>query len=429
MKIRLMLVALLGLITVNAFAQKGELTNANDALEKYDAVKGQVTLAKPIIMDAKTAIDKAAANQKTANLPQTFALKAGIYSSLLYVDTTATSMATNYATAQEALKKAIELDTKKENAKVIDEATRNLSQIQLNRGVTAYQNKKFDDAYKAFDAYRQLRPDDTTAIYYTALAAGNSNNYSASIANYTKLLATPYSAKSAAYNDLTNMYLANKDTAGALKTIDEALTKYPNNTDLRKRQIIISLQTGKQSDLITKIDAAIKNDPKNKELYLYEGLTYSQIAETTDKELIKAKNASSKAGKAKPGVKLPPDPQIAKLTQTRNDNFSKAADMYKKALEIDPNYFDANMNLGYVLISPAIDAYNELQKVDNQKTYDAGMVKVNGQFDAAKPYLLKAAELDPKSVDALNNLKMYYLGKKDMDNANTTQKKIDALKQ
>lgn len=425
-----MLAALLGLITVNAFAQKGELTNANDALEKYDGLKSTMNLAKPALMDAKTAIDKAAANQKTANLPQTFALKAAIYSSLLYVDTAATSMATNYATAQEALKKAIDLDTKKENAKVIDEATRNLAQIQLNKGVAAYQNKKFDDAYKAFDAYRQLRPDDTTAIFYTALAAGNSNNYSAAIANYTKLLTTPYSGKAIAYNDLTNMYLANKDTAGALKTIDEALTKYPNNSDLRRRQIGISLQTGKLADLFTKIDAAIKNDPKNKELYLFEGLMYSQIAETTNNDLLKLKNASNKAAKPKPGAKAPPaDPQIAKLTQTRNDNFSKAAEAYKKSLEIDPNYFDANLNLGYVLISPAIDAYNDLQKVDNQKTYDAGMVKVNAQFDAAKPYLLKAAELNPKSSEALGDLKMYYLGKKDMDNANATQKKIDALKQ
>ncbi|MDB5151624.1 MAG: hypothetical protein JWR54_375, partial [Mucilaginibacter sp.] len=34
---------------------------------------------------------------------------------------------------------------------------------------------------------------------------------------------------------------------------------------------------------------------------------------------------------------------------------------------------------------------------------------------------------NPQSVDALTNLKSYYLGIRDTDNANATQKKIDAL--
>lgn len=421
-----MLAALLGLISVTAFAQKGELTNASEALEKYDGLKSQPTIAKPNIMDAKTAIDKAATNQKTANLPQTYALKAAIYSSLLYVDTTTTTSATNYATAQEALKKAIELDTKKENAKIIDEATRNLAQIQLNKGVAAYQAKKFDDAYKSFDAYRQLRPDDTTAIYYTALAASNSNNYSAAITNYNKLITTNYSGKPAVYSDLSTLYLLNKDTAGAIKLIEDAVVKYPNSESLRKKEITINLNAGQKNGLIDKIEAAIKNDPKNKELYYYEGMTYSQIAETADKDLTKLKKTANKA--AKPGVKQAPDPQMEKLKQTKTENFNKATEMYKKALDIDPNFFEANLNLGYVIIAPAIDAYNDLQKIDNQKLYDAGSVKVNAQFDMAKPYLLKAVELNPKSAEALGNLKMYYLGKKDTENANVTQKKIDALK-
>src|ERR1700759_979163 len=99
MKIRLMLTALFGVITVSAFAQKGELNNANEQYEKFTLTRATPALAKPAIMDAKTSIDKAAANQKTAQLPQTFALKAAIYSSLLTVDTTQAAVATNLAAA------------------------------------------------------------------------------------------------------------------------------------------------------------------------------------------------------------------------------------------------------------------------------------------------------------------------------------------
>ena len=80
-------------------------------------------------------------------------------------------------------------------------------------------------------------------------------------------------------------------------------------------------------------------------------------------------------------------------------------------------------------IAPAIDAYNDAQQlpVNKVKEYNAAMANVNAQFDVAKPYLLKAVELKPESVDALTNLKSFYLGQKDTENANATQKKIDAL--
>jgi tetratricopeptide (TPR) repeat protein len=213
--------------------------------------------------------------------------------------------------------------------------------------------------------------------------------------------------------DLSSLYLANKDTTNALKSVSEGITKYPSSTDLRKREIEISLQTGKEKEVIQKIQAALTADPKNKTLYYYAGLTYSQTAEAIIKEQAKAKDAAAKNT----------------LQQQKVDNYTKAADMYKKALEIDPNYFEANLNLGYVILNPAIDSYNAANKLpaNKQKEYDAAIAKANSQFDLAKPYLVKAADLNPKSIDALTNLRTYYLGKKDNVNAEATKKKIDAL--
>jgi len=103
--------------------------------------------------------------------------------------------------------------------------------------------------------------------------------------------------------------------------------------------------------------------------------------------------------------------------------------MYKKALEIDPNYFEANLNLGYVIINPAIDEYNAANKLpaNKQKEYDAAIAKAKSQFEAAKPYLQKAKDLKPTSIDALTNLRTYYLGVKDDANAAKLKAEIDAL--
>lgn len=408
---------LLGLMTITAFAQKGEVTTAQDEYTKYSAVRGNKTLDKQSIEslnNAKTSIDKAAANEKTSGLPLTLALKAAIYSSLAARDTVAETSTPLFTTAQEALAKAKELDAeKKENSKMIHDVEINLAQYQLNKGVKEYADKQYDLAYKSFDYYRTVLPEDTNAIYYTGIAAANAKLWAPAIENYTKLLTTNYSGKQRAYQDLSGFYLFNKDTAGAVKVMNEALAKYPGDAALNKRLIELNLQMGKRDEVLKQIETTIASDPKNKTLYYYAGITYTQVADDAAKKATKEKDPAA----------------LATLNKTKTDYQAKAIDAYKKALEIDPNYFQANLNLGYVLISPALDLYNAANKlpVNKQKEYDADIAQANTMFDAAKPYLQKAVDLNPKSVNALSNLKLYYLGKKDMVNANNIKKQIDAI--
>ena len=415
MKIKFLIASLFGIISVTAFAQKNELKNAQEGFEKAQSLRAaQATaLAKKGLEGAKTAIDKAAANEKTATLPQTYALKAAIYADMSNQDTIAKTSLPLYTTAEEAFAKAKELDTNGEYKALIEVAMLNLAQYKLNQGVNEYRDKKFDLAYNSFDRYRQYMPEDTNAIYYTGLAAVNLNNFPVAATHYNKLVTTNYSKNDLVYFELSNVYLNLKDTTAAIKAVNDGIAKYPANADLRKRQIEIYLKTGKQQEVLNQLDATIKNDPKNKQLYYYAGITYSQLAEGIKDQIAKTKDAAAKE----------------KFQEQKTANFAKAAEMYKKALELDPNYFEANLNMGYVLLSPAIDTYNAANKLpaNKQKEFDAAVAKSSEMFDLAKPYLLKATDIDPKSVDALENLKTYYLGKRDMPNANLTKAKIDAL--
>ena len=411
MKIKFLMTGLLAFITATTFAQK-DVSTAQSEYEKFESLRSQPTLAMPSLTKAKEAIDKAATNAKTSNLPQTYAIKASVYGAMAELDTVSATSLPLFTTADEAIKKAKELDTKGEQTKLIDNANRLLARYQLNRGVKAYQANDFQQAYKSFDYFRSIMPEDTTALLYTGLAAVNVKNYPAAIASYDKLVNTKYSNVKGVYNDLVTMYLNNKDTTGALKTITQGLAKYPNSADLRRMEIEISLQQGKQKEVLDKVNAAIANDPKNKSLYYYAGLIYSNSGDLAAQKLAKAPAASKAA-----------------LQTEKEQSYQKAADMYKKAVEIDPNYFDATLNLGYVIISPAIDMYNAANKLpsNQQKAYEAAMAKANAQFDMGKPYLLKAVELNPKSYDALNNLLTYYKGKKDTANIAKINAQIAAL--
>uniref|UniRef100_UPI0025CBEF42 hypothetical protein n=1 Tax=uncultured Mucilaginibacter sp. TaxID=797541 RepID=UPI0025CBEF42 len=179
MKIKLLMIGLLGLSTVTAFAQKGVLRDAQESYDKYTVENSQKILAakaKTDIADAKTSIDKASTNDKTATLPQTYALIGAIYSATAAMDTTgAPATATLITTAQEAIKKAKDAVTTEKDAdiktkctKLIADAGTNLAIYFQAQGVKQYQGGKFELAYQSFDNWSQAT-GDTTATYYAAL--------------------------------------------------------------------------------------------------------------------------------------------------------------------------------------------------------------------------------------------------------------------
>jgi hypothetical protein len=422
MKIKFLMIGLLGLISARALAQKGVLKDAQDSYDQFDVAKGQKLLAAKAnasLADAKTSIDKASANEKTAALPQTYALKGAIYAYMASQDSVPATAAPLLATAQDNIKKAKDADTKGEYKKLIEEASTYEAIYYQGMGVKQYQSGKFELAYQSFDNWAQAT-GDTTAIYYSALAASNAGNtnakfYANAIAGYNKLLATNYSANVKVYGYQATLYMLTKDTANALKTINAGAAKYPGNTTLQEMQVRLALQAGKESDVLSTIESAIANDPKNKNLYYYAALTYSRIGDATDEKANKAKDDATKAS----------------LNKTALDNYAKAADYYKKALAIDPDYFESNLNLGYVLMRPAIDTYNQARALPSnatQKQYDDLRLKADAEFEVAKPYLQKAVDLNPKSVDALNNLRNYYRGKYDPANAAANKAKAEDLK-
>ena len=415
------MIGLLGLSTVTAFAQKGALKDAQQSYDEYTVANTQKILAakaKASITDAKTAIDKASVNEKTATLPQTYALEGAIYSDIAAMDTTGNA-ATSVTTAQDAIKKAKDADTKGEYKKLITDASNNLAIYFQGQGVKQYQGGKYEQAYQSFDNWNQTT-GDTTAVYYAALSASNAGItnpkfYPFAIANYNKLLATGYSQNVKIYGYQATLYIITKDTTDALKTISEGVAKFPANPDLRGQEIKFYLMAGKDNEIIGKLESAVAGDPKNKELCFYAGLSFTRVGDASAAKAAKTKDAAAKAAANKAAL----------------DYYSKAADYYKKAIAIDPNYLDANLNLGEVMMKPAIDIYNEAQGLPSnatQKQYDDLRAKADVLFDLALPYLQKAVDLDPKSNAALTNLWNYYRGKYDKAHAADNKAKAADLK-
>jgi len=376
--------------SVMVFAQKGEVANAKKNYDSFVSLKdaNSMPLAIPSLKNARIAVDKAVANEKTASDPAAWTYKALIYGELALLDSVPATSKPLFTESKNAYTKAVELDKDAANKANLDHVNGALySQYELNLGVKAYQTNNYADAYTAFNNALTYRPGDTTITYYAGLSAINSKNYDAGIKNYEELIKTNFSANNQIYLDLSRLYSMKGDTAKAISTAGEGAVKFKDAT-LATQEIELSLMSGKQKEVITKIAAQAQKDPKNKLYPYYLGIAYSTIGDV-----------------------------------------AKAEESYLQAIAIDPEFADASINVGGVMLNKGIALYNEANKLppSQQKEYDAAMKKASVEFDRAFPYLQKASELNPKSKIALENLKTYYLVKKDNAKVEELAKKIEAL--
>jgi len=371
-------------ISFTAFAQKAAIATAKEEYLKYSAMKGQPKLAEPAIKAAQEAIDKAVVNEKTKEDVNAWTYRALIYSELAY-DKKTDDLANQ---ASEAIKKATALDVKGENKDQLKTANQLLYYYQVQKGKGLFDKNDYTNAYTEFNKALAYQPGDTTANYASGLAAMYAKDYPKAIQSYNELLKTNYSQLESVYSNLSIMYAAQKDTASAIRVLSEGATKFPNSTDLATREIEFSLMTGKQKQVIDKISSQVEKNPTNRLYPFYLGIAYSSAG----------------------------------------DN-KKAEDAYKKAIAVDPNYADAYINLGGLIMNNGIELYNKANKLPANKNaeYNAMKKQATTEFDRALPYLEKSVELSPKSSLALKNLRTYYSIKNNTAKVAEIDAKLKAL--
>ncbi len=372
-----------------AFSQTSNLRRAKASYDKYNQVKsiGNAELGVGDLNSAKEALEKAIEHEKTKELAETWTYYALVNADLALLDSAEAAEA-YVQKAVEAREKALSLDTDNENEQNLGIVGSILAQHELNLGVAAWDSQNFEGAYQAFDNGLKYLPGDTTLLYYSGLAAVNAQQYDKALAKYVELVPVDsFSNNRQIILDVSRLYLMQGDTTNAIKYAEIGAEKYPEDGELATQNIELNLMAGNEEKIINTITEQIEKDPDAKHLHYYLGIAHSS---TNDLE--------------------------------------KAEAAYKKALEIDPNYLDANINLGGLILNRGIDHFNTTNNASlPQAEYDKEIQKAFDIFDSALPYLEKAVEVDSTSFLALTNLKKYYEIKEDQAKIDELQARIDAL--
>ena len=369
------------------FAQTSNIKKAQTNFQKYYEFKqtGTAKLGESFLNTAKEAIDAAVVHDKTKDNAEAWTYYSLIYGNLGVDNSNAEAI----TKAQEAITKAKELDTDKKQDENIKNSEYNLYAFNFNQGVAAWEKQDFPGAYNAFNSALTYMPGDTTLTYYAGIAAIQNNDLKNGLEKYLSLAERKdYSEHKKIIKDIPNLYLTLADTANALKYAEMASKMYPEDSEIVNQHINYNIALGNTSGIMNDLKAQIAKEPTNKTLYFYLGIAESSLG--------------------------------------NNDN---AYEAYKKALEIDPNYLDANINAGVSLINGIKD---ELQVINNDKTlsntqYNAKVEALKEKVKPAEQYFSKVVEADPNNESGLRGLKSVYDFLQNEAKSKEIQAKIDAL--
>ncbi|SCY17075.1 Tetratricopeptide repeat-containing protein [Flavobacterium anhuiense] len=402
MKSKYVILASALLISVATFAQKDQIKNAEKALKGGDA---QGALAQ--LKDAESLI----ANAKDTEQAQYYFVQGNAF---LDLANKKVEEGKNLLAAADSYKKLIDVEKASGKQKYSTQAAASITNIKgllINSAIADTQaNKHVDGAKKLYQAY-ELDKKDTINLYYAASTAVNSQDFDLALPMYEELKKLNFSGKGTLYlavnkangNEDNFANAKDRDLAIKLGTHEKPKTEaIPSKRgEIYKNLALILVQKGRTEDAKKAIADARKANPEDSSLILTEANLY---LETKDFDMYK-----KLVGEA-----LQKDPNNADLVfnlgviSAGAKNNADAEKYYLKAIEINPDYTNAYLNLAALKLEaekPIIDEMNKLgTSAKDMKRYDVLKAQREAVFKGVIPYLKKANELDPKNEDVSKTL-------------------------
>lgn len=325
--------------------------------------------------------------------------------------------------AFEAFKKAIMLADKpkfkEECLKLMLETENHLNNVAAYE----FQDKNYQSAFdnfsrtiEAYDLFKSNNQEKDSRLFdpkirnEQKLYTGYSAFYGEKKQNalkYFKDLADDNTDQPFVYEALYSINAEMNNSVDAIKYLTEGRTKFPDDTGLLYAEINYYIKEGKLSELIDKLQKAIEVDPKNVSVYTTLGSVYDQL--------------NTKAFEAGD-------------TATMRSHFENALKYFNKALELEPNNFDAVYSIGALYYNSAANYTKEINKYANDfsaagtKKYNELRGKMLELFGAAKPYFEKAYSLNEKDLGVLQALSEIFARQDKLEEAKFYKTKLEAAK-
>lgn len=383
--------------------------------------------------DAKTSIDKAELNADTKNWYKTHYFKGQIYQEIGISERPKyKALCTNCLDiAYEAYIKAIKLnfvnpeyqnldlttevglmqfvkilseqnEQNYENTEALYDIIGNrfpaLSNAFINQGVTKYQANDYEGAYVNFEKAVMIATlsfkADTQLYYFASLAAMKANKFEEAIQLNSLLIQMKFGAnedeKVAVYLNQAVAYRNTGDTVKMLSTLEKGIAAYPNaNYPLVIETFNYYVNKGESAKAFEYINMAIEKNKNDAQFYVIRGTLLEEMKRKQEAQ----------------------------------------AD-YQKAIELQPDNFDANYSLGAFYYNTAVDTLDWADKnvpINKFAELDKYKEIANNNFKESLPFLEKALTQQETNINVLGTLKTIYYRLGEMEKYTEVTAKITAL--
>lgn len=369
---------LMGIMLGTAVYAQPDVVSAHNLNKEGDYVK------------AAEYIDKAINSEKANTKEKTWRYRGDIYFNIAMDSVLRKSKPDALKTSFESYKKARELDVKNDYADLITNGLRNVMNLSMNLAIENYSGGKYQEAAGYFlmgDVITSSVFDSAypQAVFNGALSYEKGGDVDNAVKYYSRCGELGYQVPEV-YLFSANL-LNNADRSDeALAVLKSAREKFPRDKNLIIEELNIYLRTGNFAAAQENLQLAAEQDPTNEVLFFSMGSVYDNLGKSEE-----------------------------------------AIGAYKKALDLKPEYFDANYNLGALYFNQGVAKVNEANDVPPSQTkrYKMLMDEANAIFALALPYLESAHRVNPTDKDTMRSLSSIYARTGDDAKLTDIKKKLE----
>jgi hypothetical protein len=325
---------------------------------------------------AEDAVLKAEKNVATANDARTYYLKAFIYKELFHQSNDAKRDGFRKKSLA-SVERCQQLDFDGSFKKPLKELEDFISASLFNDGTENYNNQRYKEAIVYFrnftDIYKTEDSHLLDAYYFMGTAYYELDNTDS--AKYLlEFVKEKNYDQPLLYVDLAYLYIKKQMPEKARFTIESGLVQYADYFDLRIAHLNILAALGRYDTLEVVVENFLLSNPRNIEALLMAGTTY----------------------------------QKRRTEDTKDQYFLKSEKVYKRIIEIEPQNFDANYNLGVLYYNEAVDIVNKNDIDTDIDELTKVLERSTTLFEKALPLLLGIYNPENNNLKLLQALQAIY---------------------
>lgn len=419
---RIVVLSLAFMIGAFSYAQKKELKEAEKAMKNnnFADAKSMITKAESLMsaMDDKT---KA----------KFYYLKGQAY----YGNGTGSDEDATVALKSFKMLRDIENTSgKKVYTAKVDELNASMTNGFIDKAQSALEQKNYEVSYKNFENAYMSSPSDTLYLYNAALLATSNQSFDKAISLFTKL-------QDLGYTGISTNFVATETESGEEQSFPSAVLRdlsvkagthtNPLNKksdskvgDIAKNIALIYIEQGETDKALGAIDKAKSTNPSDFNLIVAEANVRYKLGQKEEYKKLVAQALSINPNNIDLLFNLG-------VVSADEGDFDAAKSYYDKAIEIDPTYTRAYMNMAALILDQEQDIITEMNGLGSSaaddKRYDELKDKRMQVYKDAIPYLRSAVENEPTNIAAARTLMNIYGQIDDQPNFKIMKSKVEEL--